>query len=298
MQAVSLKNVRASRQKPSPLRAVALLLVALTSVYALFMPCNTALYDVLLFPLPDPRTPDISKELEALRTAGIATEEVTFATGNGNVLHGLLYKRTGSNRVFLFSHGRGNNIYVGGLPKARQYLACGGSVFIYDYQGYGRSQGRPSVEKACDDGLAAYDYLIEHEHYSPDQIIGVGESLGSGITMWLSERRSFAAIIIHSGFSSLKQAAIDKMPLLSLYANQLSKFQTLDNIKVLRRIHPPLLIIHGNADTTIGAHHAKALYQQAIEPKQLLMLEGGHCTFGPDQTFVLTVRDFIARNHL
>ena len=67
---------------------------------------------------------------------------------------------------------------------------------MYDYQGFGKSQGRPSVECACEDALAAYDYLVNTEKFDNNCIIGVGQSFGSGVTGQLALHRKLAGVIM------------------------------------------------------------------------------------------------------
>ena len=158
-----------------------ILLVTLVALYLVLMPADTALYDLILFPCPDPRTPNLEVEFDQLQKFGIRKKDVNIRSADGKHIKGWFFELPCTKRVFLYSHGKGNNIY-GKLHVARSLLSCGGSVLMYDYQGYGASEGRASLQNACDDGVAAYDYLIEKEHRSGHDIIGFGESLGSGVT--------------------------------------------------------------------------------------------------------------------
>lgn len=272
-------------------------ILSLLATYAFFMPLNDAIYDILLFPFPDPITDDLSAQLKAVKDSGVSVSEAYFKSANGNVLHGIYFKLPNSKRTFLFSHGRGNNIFTQ-VEKARQYLSCGGSFFMYDYQGFGRSQGRPSVTKSCQDALAAYDYLVNTEKVPKEHIIAVGESFGSGVSTWLSERRQLAALVVHSGFTSLRQAGRDHIFWLRMYPDWLFPREMLDNEAILKKAHPPLLIVHGKADQTISCQHADQLFQSSIAPKDILLLPGGHCTCGTGTEFVDTLKKFISSNRL
>lgn len=177
----------------------------LLTLYVVLCPLNAPLYDLIMFPFPDPRVVDLSGQFAALRGAGISQKDVELTSADGKHLQAWFFERRDTRRVFLYSHSKGNNMY-GKIHVVEALLACGGSVFIYDYQGYGRSEGRATIQHCCDDGLAAYDYLVSAEHREPTEIIGFGESLGSGVTGQIARQRKFSSVIFQSGFASLRAA--------------------------------------------------------------------------------------------
>lgn len=275
-----------------------LIAVSLLTLFLLFMPINQPLYNLLMFPFPDPRTPDISADLQKMRSFNLDAREVIFPSKNGNQLHGIYLKAPNTRRVFLFSHGKGNNIYTQ-LTKARCFSACGASVLMYDYQGFGKSQGRPSIEGACEDGLAAYDYLVTQLKYDPKDIVALGQSFGTGVTGQLALQRELAGVVMLSGFSSLISAGRDSFIWLRLYPDFCFPKQMLDNAAVFSKVHVPLLIVHGTADRVISWHEATRLYEKASQPKSILVMEGeGHASFGKDNTFALTLKEFLERNKI
>src|SRR5262249_49557339 len=109
---------------------------------------------------------------------GIKPEDVYFSSANSKRLHGWLFRRTGGSPTVLISHGNAGNL-SDRVGLCQLMLKSGASVMVYDYQGYGRSEGSPSLQGILDDGLAAYKYLIEKEHVPASQIVLLGESLGS-----------------------------------------------------------------------------------------------------------------------
>lgn len=272
--------------------------VSFVALFLLFLPLNKPLYNLLVFPFPDPRTPDISADLQKFRSFNLDASEVVFPSKNGNMLHGIFIKMPNTKRVFLFSHGKGNNIYTQ-LNKARCFSACGASVLMYDYQGFGKSQGRPSIEGACDDGLAAYDYLIQTQNYKPEDIIALGQSFGSGVTGQLALQRKLAGAVILSGFSSLQSAGKETFPWLRLYPDCCFPKQMLDNAAVFSKLKVPLLIVHGTADRVISCNEAKLLFEKANQPKSILILQGeGHSSFGKGNKFALVLKEFLQQNRI
>ncbi len=277
--------------------AIGFIMVAFSAVYLFFAPSNLPLYDLILFPCPDPRIPNVDGQLEQLHQYKIETKEVVFPSSNGRLLHGILFRMPNTNRVILLSHTKGNNMYQQ-ISKAKLLMSCGASVFMYDYQGFGRSQGKPSVEGACDDGVAAYDYLVTKENFNNYNIIAMGESFGSGVTGQLCLRRKLAAVIMHSGFASLISAGRDKLFWLRLYPDWSFPKQMMDNIAVFSKPHPPLLIVHGKTDPIISCSEALNLFNKAAEPKNIFLVPQGHCSFGRGNQFATEVRKFLLENKL
>jgi hypothetical protein len=111
------------------------------AVYLFFMPLNSGLYNLLMFPLADPRVRNMDADFALLAKNGVKKKNVVLKSSNGRRLEGWFLELPGTTRVFLYSHGKGDNIY-GKIHVAESLLTCGGSVFMYDYQGYGKSEGR------------------------------------------------------------------------------------------------------------------------------------------------------------
>jgi hypothetical protein len=85
-----------------------------------------------MFPCPDPRIVNLDTRFDRLKKVGISKKDVTLVSADGKHLKGLFFQLPGTQRVFLYSHSKGNNIY-GKLNVAEALLACGGSVLMYDY---------------------------------------------------------------------------------------------------------------------------------------------------------------------
>jgi hypothetical protein len=253
---------------------------------------------LILFPFPDPRVVNLDKQFDLLKKLCITKKDVTLVSANGKHLQAWFLELPGTKRVFLYSHGKGNNIY-GKLHVAQASLGCGGSVLMYDYQGYGQSEGRASLQNACDDGVAAYDYLVKEEHRQPKDIIGFGESLGSGVTGQLVTKRTLGGIIFQSGFASMKTSGADSLFWLKYYPDWCFPRHMMDNVAVFTKPHPPLLISHGTRDTVVRYENALELYTKAIQPKTLLTFQGGgHGTVGKAGEFYATIRKFLKDNDL
>lgn len=268
-------------------------------VYAfLAPPVAWPLYNIALFH-PDQHVIDIDAKVKSIERDFNATKrDITFVSANGKKLSGWLFELPNTKRVYLVSEGQGGNIYHK-LSSARLLLQCGGSVFQYDYQGYGKSEGRPTLAGVCDDAAAAYDYLLGHERKTGSDIIAFGESFGSGVTGQLAARRKVGGVILLSGYSSLLKASREMFPFLYLYPDWMFPTQRLDNVAVFQKPHPPLLIVHGKRDKVLSYQSAEDLFTAAAEPKTFLTLpEGSHGMFGKGNEFFTTVVSFCKQHNL
>ncbi|HEY9867785.1 MAG TPA: alpha/beta hydrolase [Candidatus Obscuribacterales bacterium] len=249
------------RRLLSPVAALGALYVALSP--RVFV----SLYGSMLFK-PD-RFPAGNYECDSLN--GLTRKEVFFPAPDGRQLHGWLFRREDTRWVILFNHGNAGNLtYRLGLVKL--LIEAGGSVFLYDYRGYGLSEGSPSLKSVCEDGLAAYDYLVTEQQFAPEDVVIYGESLGCGVACHTSRYRGSAGLILQSAFTSLSRIGKHVLPLLRIYPEWLFPRPELNNLVALQGRHPPLLIFHGKLDTLVPFSHAEELYAQASEPKTLVPL--------------------------
>lgn len=212
---------------------------------------------------------------------GGSPEEIYFASegkfAGKAELHGWFFPATkasvDSGMTVLFSHGNSGNL--GDRYTIVKWLTNFGlSVFVYDYRGFGRSEGKASVNGVAQDGLAAYDYLLSRG-IAPDKIILYGESLGVAVSTFVAEKRHTAAMILQSGFSSLRRIALETFPLLQIYPKSLFPTPAFNSDEILANCNIPVLICHGQNDATVGVHHARKLFASAAGPKSLLVVENG-----------------------
>ncbi len=201
----------------------------------------------------------------------VQRQDVMFDGPRGTKLSGSYFELPGNDKVVLINHGNAGNIEHR-IPAVVNLLQAGYSVFLYDYEGYGKSTGKPTMQNVCEDGVFAFDYLVKQRHVLASNIILFGESLGSAVTCQLLTQRSCGAVIIQSGFDTLYRVGREHFVWLYLYPEIIMPKPRFDNMEVLSKPHPPLLIIHGGKDNIIPFHHAEALMKVAAEPKQLVKL--------------------------
>ncbi len=280
----ALKSVN----RKSLFKTIQLLLPQMVLYYILFSPLVAApLYDNLLF------HPTKTGHYDARNLAGTRIENVTLKNGEES-LHCWLLNKPGSTKIALICHGNGGNL-SNRADIMKAFLDQGLSVFIFDYQGYGKSTGSPSIPKVITDAEKALNYLLKEKNYKPENIILFGESLGTGLTCHLSTKDKVGGIILLSPYYSIVQLAREKLVWLNLYPDFAFNFPHLDNGKILSQSHPPLLIIHGMKDRLIPVANAEKLFKTSMEPKQLVLLKnsGHNDVFLNDETeFKNGLRDF------
>ena len=202
-------------------------------------------------------------------------EDVLFKTSDGLELNGWFFPANkDSSRVdwaFLVCHGNAGNISHR-LELCAALLETGVSVFLFDYRGYGRSQGRPSEAGTYLDAEAADDWLLGRGFIGP-HIIGFGESLGGGVAAELAVRRPLGGLVLEGSFSSTPDLGAELFPWLPV--RWLSRIKY-DTCAKLPRLKIPVLVMHSRADELIGFHHAEKNYALANEPKILWERPGAH----------------------
>lgn len=203
---------------------------------------------------------------------GLKFEDVTFAAPDGVKLHGWYLPADGARFTLLLSHGNGGNIShrIGKLLLLR---ALGVNVFIYDYRGYGRSEGQPSEAGTYQDALAACDWLRASKGAVPGQVIAYGESLGSAVAVELAVQRPVAGVALESPFTSVPDMARAIYPWLPLRWLCAIRYDSLSKIV---RLKAPLLVFHSPTDEIVPFEQGEKLFAAAPEPKRFVRLRGYH----------------------
>lgn len=188
-------------------------------------------------------------------------------TKTGTQISALYFPDPKAEFIIIYSHGNAEDI--GDIRFLLERFNLNGfSVFAYDYQGYGTSGGRPSVTKAYQDIEATYQYIIDQLNIPPNRIIAMGRSIGSAVATHLASQHQIAGLILESPLTSAFRV-ITHIPLFPI-----DKFNNLRNIK---KIDCPVLIIHGTDDRIIPIWHGRKLFEKANEPKfNLWVKNAGH----------------------
>ncbi len=184
-----------------------------------------------------------------------------------------------SPKVMLYLCGVGRNMGdYNYLARVSAFRQLGFSVFVFDYRGYGRSEGNfPREAQLYEDAQAAWDYLVRAYRIPAEDIVIYGESLGGAIALDLTLQQPDAGgLILQSSFTSMAEAVQQKAftQLIPVKRMLTERFESLEKIHSL---HVPVLLLHGTADSVVPADMSQRLYAAAPHPKQLhLIPEADH----------------------
>lgn len=218
------------------------------------------------------------KLLQDPASYGLEFEEVRFNTSDNLVLHGWYIPGT-CDITLVWFHGNAGNISdrVGNIVDLRQHMDIG--IFIFDYRGYGLSEGVPSEQGTYIDGEAAMSHIASRTDIDQSKILLFGRSLGCSIAAEIAIRRKTYALVLESGFTSI-QAMVSKMyssiPGIETFARKFIKTQY-NTLSKIGMISTPIMIIHGNRDEIIPHDMGLELYKAANPPKRFYSIKGaGH----------------------
>ena len=196
--------------------------------------------------------------------------------------------------VILYFHGNAGNISHR-YPMLVQFSRLPARVFIIDYRGYGRSEGRPSESGLRQDARAAWNYLTEERGFRPKQIVIFGKSLGGAVAIELASEISPAGLIVQSGFTSIPDMAAEHFPFIPRFLVR----TRMDALARIPHVRCPILFIYSPADEIIPYAHGQRLFAAATAPKQFhevagaahneLDARGGRAYFAAIQNFVRSV---------
>jgi fermentation-respiration switch protein FrsA (DUF1100 family) len=246
-------------------RAALRLLLPLTAGYLGILLLLTALQARLVFfPTRDLRATPAD--------AGLVWEELRLRTEDGLGIHAWWVPAEGARGTILFCHGNAGNVgdRIGSILL---FHRLGWNVLIFDYRGYGRSEGSPSEAGLYRDATAAWAHLTAERGVAPEDIVLFGRSLGGAVAAELAERHAPAGIILESAFTSVPELAAEFYPWLPVRLLVRFRFDTLARVP---RIRAPLLVVHSRGDDIIPFRHGERLYRAAGEPKTLLEISGTH----------------------
>ncbi len=215
---------------------------------------------------------------------GLVYEPVQLVTDDGVKLDAWFLPREHARGVLLFFHGNAGNISHR-LDSLQLFHDLGLAVLIFDYRGYGRSEGRISEQGTYRDAEAAWRYLTEQRNIPARDIILFGRSLGAAVATQLATRHTPGALMIESAFTSVPDMAADIYPFLPV--RWLARFQYATG-EYLASVSCPVLVVHSRDDEIIPFKHGERLFELAKEPKQWLPIRGGH-----NDGFIVSGRNYV-----
>jgi uncharacterized protein len=199
-----------------------------------------------------------------------ATEEHWIETPDGETLHTWYCRAENPVASTVFCHGNTGNLTLSAhvIPHL---LNAGTNTLFFDYRGFGKSSGTPSLGGVISDGITASRF---HDKIRPKGLATVlyGYSLGGAIAAQVIRRHPFDGLILQSTFTSLPKLARFLFPRVPMHLVSGNPFDTLN---VIRRLQVPLLVLHGTADETCPCAMAHEIVDACPAPARSLFVENG-----------------------
>ncbi|HSB62000.1 MAG TPA: alpha/beta hydrolase [Vicinamibacteria bacterium] len=205
---------------------------------------------------------------------GLPHEDVTLVAEDGVRLHAFFLPAPSPRLAVLLANGNAGNVSHR-LPRALiLHRRLRADVLLFDYRGYGRSEGSPDEEGTYRDARAAHRHLARERGVPPERLVLFGESLGSAVALELALSRPCRALVLESPFTSIPDMAAVAFPVLPLRALVRTRY---DNLAKIARLGVPLLVLHGERDEVVPFEQGRRLFEAAPEPKRFFAIPGaGH----------------------
>jgi fermentation-respiration switch protein FrsA (DUF1100 family) len=201
---------------------------------------------------------------------GLQAKDLFFETNDRVRLHAWLFTTNPQGPYLLWCHGNAGNISHR-LENIALLLAEGINVFIFDYRGYGKSEGTVSEQGFYRDALAAWECLLQEGPASPSQVVLFGRSLGCAVAVDLALQVPASGLILESGFPHLGTMARYHYPFVISEKFLSGRYDAQSKIAALKM---PLLVVHGSQDGIVPIVLGRRLFQAAPEPKTFYEIPG------------------------
>ena len=196
-------------------------------------------------------------------------EEIYIDAPDGSRIHALHFKAHHSRGAILYFHGNAGSLRTWGY-LAEELVVYGYDVFMPDYRSFGKSTGKLSPNTLYHDAQLTYNYL--RQHYSEDQIVIFGRSIGSGVATKLASDNKPKLLILETPFYNFADVANTHYPFLPV--SLLLKY-TFRSDKWIKKVSCPVYILHGTADVVVPFRSGEKLARLLNNPKSLVVIEGG-----------------------
>ena len=207
------------------------------------------------------------------RAVGLAqAEAVTFPTDDGFTLQGWFVpsaRPSPAYTVLVLNGNSGNRAYR--APLAASLQQRGLQVLLFDYRGYGGSEGKPTEAGLRADADAARRYMVQRNDVDATRLIYVGESLGTALAVGLASDHPPAGVILRSPFPSLVDVGRTHYPFLPVRFLLQDRYAAMEDIA---RVTCPVLVLAGDRDRIIPLSLSRQVYEAATSTKDFVILPG------------------------
>ena len=215
---------------------------------------------------------------------GLKAQDISFQSVDGVNLHGWFVPTSGARATLLWFHGNAGNLSHR-LDNIQRLLPLNLNIFIFDYRGYGKSEGEPDENGIYKDSQAAYNMVLELEGVSVNSLFLFGRSLGGICATETALNNPARGLILESTFTSASDMSRKITPLIPLGWAIRSK---LDAINKVTELKLPKLFLHGDRDEVVPFDLGRKLYEGASDPKSFYIIQGA----GHNDTYIMGGRDY------
>lgn len=259
------------------------------------MGCNTipiAEDDVFM---PKPSVTPASFDVE-----GVRLNEFYFTVDDTVRLNAWHLTQPDARGTVLFFGGNGFYL-VQSLGYIRSLTQHPVNVMMFDYRGYGRSEGAPSVSALKRDALAAYRQVHHRLGVPANRIVVHGHSLGTFLAMFVGTEQEVGGIVLENPATDVNHWVNGLAP---WYVRLFVSFEIDEDLREesnLKRVRgmgaTPLLTIGGGEDNVTTPDMARELHREAVTPdKNLVIVEdGGHNRLYEASSYRTAYRQFLER---
>jgi pimeloyl-ACP methyl ester carboxylesterase len=191
-------------------------------------------------------------------------EMLKLRTKEKDIIPAIYINNNKSDKVILYSHGNAEDL--GSISSFLIELShrLNVSIMGYEYLGYGHSvinNDRLTIQPTCTEYYCyksieyALQYLIQKKSYTYENIIVLGQSLGTGPSIEMANRYKLGGIVLISPYKTIIKVIYDYW-----YLNPLYAFDMFVNEYKITNIDMPVYFIHGRNDEIIHINHTVDLY--------------------------------------
>lgn len=226
-------------------------------------------------------------------------EEVTFISGRDIHLEGWFITHPEAKGTVLYFGGNGFLMETSHW-NIRSIVEQKINLFVFNYRGYGRNPGEPTISGLKADAMAAYNYLVDQRGISPGRLILHGHSMGSLIAGYVADQHPIAGLILEAPLTDVRYYTENLVPGI---LKPFIKFKVdnnllaVSNIDRISRVSVPLLIMVGREDRITPPEMARKLYDAALSNAKTLEIfnNGGHNNLSERKDYRSIIASFFSK---
>ena len=239
---------------------------AIAIPYLIVLLAMTWFETALIYPIPP-------RDRFDWQPRGVDYEEAGFTSADGTRLHGWFFPNTNAKRAILYFHGNGECVASNAELMDHLRRELNAAVFIFDYRGYGHSEGRPHEAGLIADGIAAQKWLADRIGITPNEVVLFGRSIGGAVAIGVAAEAGAGALVLENTFSRLTDVAACHFRWLPVRLLMRNRY---DSIKRMERYEGPVFQTHGLIDEIVPLQFGRQLYA-AVRSSQKKFVEFDDC---------------------